>query len=333
MDAATHLLVGFALARTGPGKAAPLATPALLAASVVSDLEVVHLVVSPENYLFHSGGWGHSLLGGAGLAAATAFAFWWFARRKAAPNTFIKLLTVALLGITGHILLDWATSMGLRLLWPFRQKLFFLDWLPSTDLLLIVILLAALLLPSLFRLIAEEIGAPKKDTGLRWGAVAGLAGCLLLTGARGVQHAEALGQLEARQYRTGPSLKEAAFPTPMNPFLWRGVADTGNTVEVVEVNLLTEEFDPLGSSFKPASHPALEAAQNTSTARLFLRRARFPLATVARRAEGWRVEMEDLRFSGGAGSGTEFALRIDLDKNHSVVEERIRWGNAGSWAD
>lgn len=333
MDVATHLLVGFALARTGAGKTVPLATPALLTASVVSDLEIVHLLVSPENYLLHSGGWGHSLLGGLGLAAVTAFAFWWFARRPGAPENFLKLLAVSLLGITGHILLDWAASMGIRLLWPFRQKLFFLDWLPSTDLLLLVVLLAALLLPSLFRLISEEIGAPKKDTGLRWGALAGLAGCLLLTGARGVQHSDALGQLEARQYRAGPSLKEAAFPTPLNPFLWRGVADTGNTLEVVEVNLLTEGFDPLGSRFKPASHPALEAAQKTSTARLFLHRARFPLATVTRRSEGWRVEMEDLRFSGGAGSGAEFALRIDLDKENKIVEERIHWGNVGSWAD
>ncbi len=333
MDIATHLLVGFVLARTGAGKAAPLATPALLTASVVSDLEIVHLLVSPENYLFHSGGWGHSLLGGLGLAAVTALAFWWFARRKGAPKIFLKLLAVSLLGITGHILLDWATSTGIRLLWPFRQKLFFLDWLPSTDLLLIVLLLAALLLPSLFRLISEEIGAPKKDTGLRWGALAGLAGCLLLTGARGMQHADALGQLEARQYRAGPSLKEAAFPTPLNPFLWRGVADTGNTLEILEVNLLTDTRESLGSRFKPASHPAIEAAQNTRTARLFLRRARFPLATVTRRSDGWRVEIEDLRFSGGAGSGAEFALRIDLDKENRIVAERIRWGELGEWED
>ena len=155
----------------------------------------------------------------------------------------------------------------------------------------------------------------------------------MLIGVRATQHANALQQLEVRQYRGGPSMREGAFPTPVSPLRWRGVVDTGNALEIVEVNLLGPRLDSLGSHFKPASHPALDAARETPTARLFLRRARFPHARVVRSRVGWRVEMEDLRFAGGAGAGTDLAVRIEVDGENKIVEERLRWGRFGAWVE
>lgn len=335
MDPVTHLAVGFTLARTGAGKAAPLATTTILAASLIPDLEIVHLAVSPANYIFHSGSWGHSLTTALGLGAAVALPFWLKTRKSSSSNPYWKYFAVALLGVLTHILLDGAASIRIQLLYPFKPTLFALEWLPMTDFLLLFILLVALLLPLLFRLISEEIGAPKTDTGIRWGARLGLLACLLLIAGRGMLHADAVQLVANLQFRSGVPKREAAFPTPANPFRWVGVAETGKAFELAEVKLFGAQagIEATGTRFKPQDHPALEAAQKTESAQLFLRRARLPRASIIRLPNGWRVELEDMRFAADSAAGPALAARIDLDSQNNVIEESLRWGIFGAWED
>lgn len=332
MDPFTHSLLGFTLAKTGAGRIAPHATAALVVASLVPDIDVAHLLSGVSSYVTHGGAWSHSLLGVSALGTGVAAGFWWFTRKEKTPRLFPRLLAVCLLGAWVHLLFDWITPVGVQLLHPFRRQFYALDWMASTDLLLLVLLLAGLLLPILFGLIHEEIGARRQPGGGVWGAWVVLTGCLLLLGGRALLHGDVVQQLDARLYRDRAPLRVAAFPTAANPFRWHGTVETDQTMETMEVSLLGPErgLGSLSTRYKPASTPTVEAALKTRTARVFLARARVPSLSVTRTASGWRVEFEDLRFAGEELSAGAFSARVELDKQNQVIKESLRLVGPGS---
>lgn len=311
MDNLTHTLMALVLARTlrfrsGQAGLPPYATPALVMAANLPDLDYLAALGGPPAYLEYRYAGAHSLAGAAVLAAGGAALVWSLARRRQPPLTRsagLKLWLVCLLGTASHSLMDWASAYGTELLWPFRRDRYALDWFASIDLWLLVILLLGLALPALFRLISEEIGAQRSETGARWGAWVALAACALLAAGRASLHADAVGQLEARLYRGRSPLRAGAFPTPLSPFQWNGVVETDTTFEAGELDQRPGR-GPGGESFttfyKPASLPALEAALSTPTAERFLAWARFPHAEVSPTANGWQIRLRDLRFAAGA---------------------------------
>src|SRR5262245_52881917 len=58
-----------------------------------------------------------------------------------------------------HLVLDVCQVDGVGLLWPFSSRRFALDALPKIDPWLLTVLIAAIVLPELFRLVSDEIGA------------------------------------------------------------------------------------------------------------------------------------------------------------------------------
>ena len=332
MDPVTHLLTGWSLARTGVAGDSRSATVAVMASSVSLDIDAAHLLGGVESYLRHGNSWSHSIAGASAAGAAVGFAFWLWAKRKGQPVSLLRLEIGCVLAACLHLAMDWATPAGVRLLYPFRRKLFALDWMPATDLLLLALFALALFLPWLFDLIQEEIGARKKGPA-RWGAWLALTCLFLLMGARAWGHADAVAALESYRYESGDPRKIGVFPVAANPFRWHGVADTGRTIEVFDIHLLGGRVEAAGSRFKPAEHPALEAARERESVRVFLSRARFPHAGVARTREGWRVELEDLKCGDEGALCPRLEAVVETDSEFFVTAERLRWGPFGRAAE
>ena len=185
-----------------------------------------------------------------------------------------------------------------------------------------------MLRPLLFRLVREEVGERKRGgSGSKAGLVT-LAIVAAYLGARANFHAEAADLLLEREYHGRVAVYADAFPASSDPFHWRGVALTDDTVEVVTVPVtLGSDFDPERSItyYKPAESPALDAAQETPVARRFLAYAKFPLASVERLEAGYRVEIHDLRFDAGDAQPSNIFARIDLDSTLRVRAQDLRF--------
>lgn len=320
MEPVTHLLVGLTVARAGAGRMAPSATAAIALGSLLPDIDAVYTYGGvPTVFQFHQG-WTHSLVGAAALGAVLALPFWHHARqRKRHSRLFLSLLLAAWIGLASHLLLDWTTAAGVRLFYFFGKSWYALDWFANVDPWVLGVLLLGLLVPGLFRLISEEIGARSDVRGIRRGAWTGLGLLLILCLLRAPLHARALAHLEAQMYRGHTALSVGAFPTPANPFLWRGVVETDSSYELLEVRLAgpTRGTNLKFTYYKPSPSPAIAAARTSRLARTFLDWARFPLAAVEPIPNGHRVTLRDLRFA-----ETERhiqAVWIELDANLQVV--------------
>jgi hypothetical protein len=101
---------------------------------------------------------------------------------------------------------------------------------------------------------------------------------------------------------------------------------TDNTIQEVAVPLAPgTQFDPDRSltEYKPQPSPALSAGQATASTRLYLKYARFPLASVAQREDGYRFEVHDLQFAGDDMSPENTFVRVDLDSAMRVMSAKI----------
>ena len=89
-------------------------------------------------------------------------------------------------------------------------------------------------------------------------------------------------------------------------------------------------FDPDSAvpHYKPEDSPALDAAQNTPAAKLFLRYARFPLATLEREDDGYQFTLRDLRFESNDNSSDNIIVRVNLDTNLQVIQQEFRYANS-----
>ena len=328
MDNLTHTLTAVAMSQAGLRRFTPHATITLIVASNLSDLDIVTVLQGSTAYLEHHRGITHSLVGVtalAGILAALMIAgSGLLARMRGRPPgklSFLPLFGVCLAGTASHLLLDFTNSYGVRPFLPFSGKWYAWDILFIIDPLVILALVAALILPALLRMVAEEVGARKPRYS--WGPAVGLAFMALLWGVRDTSHRQALDMLGAYNYAREAPLSIGAFPSTANPFLWNGVVETPSAFHVLSVNTLTSSIDPERTRvfYKAARHPALDAAQSTYAAKVFSDFARFPWITRRDRPRGYRVELRDLRFLSATRRRQAFVVGVELDLEFSVLEE------------
>lgn len=328
MDPITHGLISVALDRAGLRRVSRNALAILVVAGVAPDLDLLSYFGGARAYFHYHYALLHSIAGAAILAFVIALIFWLVGRRNArAPLRFRRVLLLCAIGVAVHILLDGAGTDGAQLFWPFRMHWFSWDILPGVDLWLLTILLAGLLVPGLFHLVSEEIGARKKRQGPSRAAMAALVLGALYIGARAELHSTAVQLLLTHDYHGATPMVAGAFPDSASPLFWRGVVDTPNTIENVTVPLIGDEFDANSSRthFKPARSPALDAARNAPLAKQFLRYARFPLANLDKLSDGYRVTLRDLRFPDDASTPDDLVAVINLDSHLAVRGQSIQF--------
>lgn len=328
MEPITHALASVALARAAGSRATPLAMPMAVVAGLAAEVDFVSLAGGAATYLEYNRTAAHSLLGSALLAAGVGAGFWVAGRHRKRAVRLRPALGVSFAAAALHLLLDLGNSYGVQLLWPLRRGWWAADLLESVDPWLLILLAAGLALPELFRLVSEEIGARPSARAAQGWALATLALAGVYAGARWVLHEQAVALLNARMYHGAVAERVGAFPAGASPLAWRGVVSTENTLEEVAVPLGPAGSFESGRSrtyFKPELSPPLEAAQATEAVERFVRFARFPIASVERLEQGYRVTVRDLRFPQGKEATRVPTAVVALDDAARITQAAIRF--------
>ena len=330
MEPLTHALVSVALSRAGLNRVTPRATPLLLTAGLIPDIDAVTTILGPAAWLNYHYGPTHSILAGAAFGALTAGASWWVGRNHPAkPVRFLRALIASLVGVAAHLVLDACGSRGIELLWPFRSKHYALDLVDLVDPWILAFLLLGLLLPGLLRLVTEEIGAKPAARGPQRGAIVALVLVILYVGARELTHDRAVAVLRSRMYRDATPLTVGAFPSPISPLTWHGVVETEYTLEQIEFSVAGGAyFDPDRSVtvFKPEATPALDVARQAPSVQMLLAQARFPSASVFRTRDGWRITVQDLRDSASLIQRRSVYAEVEVNANLEITSEELKFG-------
>ena len=333
MDNLTHTLTAVAIGQAGLNRKTRFATLTVILGANLPDIDLVASFGGSATYLKYHRGITHSILGATVLALLLAWIVWTLGR-KAKPKPGLPLagrwlLLAAGLGTASHLLLDFTNSYGVRLFLPFSPRWYSWDIMFIFDPLLLALLIAGLGLPMILRLVSEEVGIRRARP--RWGAVFSLCALASLWGVRDFAHRRVLAQLDAHTYANENPVRMGAFPSPANPFAWTGVVETDSGYHVLPANALAEDVDPDAAQLyhRPEPSPALQAALQTRTARIFMDFARFPWAQVEETDQGFNVSIRDLRFIGGLARTRGFVVDVELDKALHPRAESFTFSSPG----
>lgn len=304
----------------------------LVAGGVTPDIDSIGYFFGPNAFFRLHRAALHSILGGFILACVLAYIFVDVdknipfthpQKKKPAPLTFRIALLFCGIGILAHIALDMISTVGVELFWPFYGRFYGTDLTVNLDFWMLAILVMGLLFPLLIRMVNEEIGTKKKKRGnVSVAAVVTFALIAAYLGGRAGLRARAVHLLLYRDYFGREANTAQAYPTLTSPFVWRGVVDTDDTMEVITVPVLQgDQFENTRSLsfYKPPASPELKAAEATSSAKRFLLYAADPIAKTDMREDDYRVEIRDLRFASDDTSPENLICRVQFN---SLLKER-----------
>ena len=147
-DNLTHGLAGALLAQAGfQQRYGPAATIALVVGAELPDLDFLFALGGPVLSFVHHRGMTHSLLGGAGLALLGALLLWGFF----CAHAYWRLVLWTWLGVWLHIGMDYLTSYGTQVFWPFTARHYTADALFIIDYFYTGLMVVALLLIRMVR--------------------------------------------------------------------------------------------------------------------------------------------------------------------------------------
>jgi membrane-bound metal-dependent hydrolase YbcI (DUF457 family) len=329
MDLGTHVLASIALTRTAFPRAPRSALPVACAAGIIADVDGISALFGPAAYLNWHRTYTHSLFTAILLAVLFAVVY----RIVAPPQlqsrfSILAIFVLTLLAQGLHLLLDLCQPDGVLLFWPFSATQIAEDCLTFVDPLILTTLVAAILLPLLFHLVSDEIGARDNDPRGKVGAIIALAVIALYIGARAMLHTNAVAALDSRTYHGELPRRTAAFPVFTSPLTWKGIVETESalheiTVEIAQATALNT--DAAVAIYKPEASPVLDAARNDPIAVAFLRVARFPKATIEKTEAGYRVELQDLRYAAAGSPRREIAAFFELNSAGKIVTQELVW--------
>jgi inner membrane protein len=335
LEPITHFLTGACMGRAGLNRKTALATTTMTLAAEAPDLDVFGNFKGSVFGFAHHRGFTHSFLGSflvAGVVVGFMYLVWRLRGRKhkdpnLPPRWGLLFLSAYLAGLV-HILLDFTNNYGVRPLWPFSEKWYSWDIVFIVEPVILAFLFAGLVLPSLFRLINEEIGLRRKGPHGRLAAIVALCGVVALWGVRDYEHRRAVSALEARQYEGVDPIRVSAYPYWFNPFRWHGVVETQNFFATMLVDSAGPDVDRGGQMrirYKPEETAATLAAKKSSLGRVFLDWAKYPLTETEQVEDGgYVIRFVDLRFGYPESAGRNpLSARVILDKNLNVVSESM----------
>jgi len=338
------------MSRAGCNRKTALATLTMTLAAEAADLDMLWYFKGSAVGFAHHRGFTHTLIGAPVVAAFVVGAVWlgrklwqkWKPPAEAKPAGAVSPLPIrwgwlylfACLAAYSHILLDFTNSYGVRLFWPFSSRWYSWDIVFIVEPAILVVLIAGLVLPSLFSLVNQEIGARQKGPRGRGGAITALVLVVLIWGLRDYEHRRAVYALASLEYQGAIPNRVAAYPYEFNPFRWYGVVETDDFYEGMRVDSLGPEVDPQGRAvtyYKPTENKAIAAAKETYLGRVYLDWAQFPIMEVQEHGDphpGYTVIFRDLRFMyPGRRESNALAAYVDLDPMYREIGEGFLIGN------
>ena len=328
MDAFTHGLASYSIARSVFPRASRTTMMAAILAGSAADLDQLSAYANPSAFLRWHRTATHSLLGTLIIVVVFALAALFVSRRKPNADPAAVVVLALLAACSLHVAMDLMQNETLQLLWPFRPHRYSADLVAHFDLWILLILLAGVLLPQLLALVTDEIGAKSKAPRGRIGAIIALAAIVIYIGGRAILHGNSVAMMEARTYRGELPRRVAAFAESDSPFHWRGIVETERAFHEFDLNLAAGvSFNPDAAVvyYKPESSAPLDAARATESVRRFLATARFPKASVEKTNTGYRVQIRDLAEQRETRSGTHVIAIVDTDPNRKVVSDELAW--------
>jgi inner membrane protein len=332
------------MGRAGFNRKSALATLTMVLAAEAADLDVLWDLKGPIAAFQHHRGITHTFVGAPFVAAATVGFVWllclWKSPtgrprilRSKLPMRWPYLYCIALIAALSHILLDYTTAYGIRMFAPFNWRWYSWDIVFIIEPVLLVGLIAALVMPFLFGLVNQEIGARSKGPRGRGWAIFALVFMVLVWGYRDYQHRRALSAMRALIYQNEVPVKLGAYPHWVNPFRWHGVVETESIFQTMAVDSSGPQVDPQGTArtyFKPEETPATLAAKGSYLGRVYLDWAVFPITQSEQLQadfKGYLVRFQDLRFSypetrGRATLGAWVLLGPDLRVQEEGMNSR-----------
>jgi membrane-bound metal-dependent hydrolase YbcI (DUF457 family) len=340
VDNITHSLFAATLANAGLRRAGRGTTAALIIASNIPDIEIVTAFTDGRvAYLAAHRGPTHGPLALA-LAVATAGVVWLAQRirgRRDGAASVPALLAASVIGVVGHVAMDLATSYGTRVLSPFTETWYGVDWMPIVDIylwgVLAGLLVAGIARPERRRRLAiAALVLTASDYALRAGAHQ-----LALREAATVEACAVPGSSPgthlAFRYRgtDEPASLPAALPTIGSPFRWRLITRLPTGFAVREFDLLgrREAGDPI--VFPDDRSPTVMRAALAPVARTFLAFSRYPSAEAMRHRNGdVTVHWYDMRFAqrvlapaDGRAHTSPFGAWVRLSPTGSIVGQGL----------
>jgi inner membrane protein len=337
LEPITHFLTGACLSRAGLNRKSALATATMTLAAEAPDIDIIGNFKDPVFGFAHHRGFTHSFLGLVLVEAAVVgliFLVWRMRGRKPKdpslpPRWRLLFLFSYLAGLT-HILLDFTNNYGVRPFWPFWEKWYSWDIVFILEPVLLILLVGGLVLPALFSLINDEIGAQRKGPQGRLAAVLALLGVVALWGVRDYEHRRAVNALTARLYDGADPVRASAYPYWLNPFRWFGVVETQNFYATMLIDSSIPEVDPDGRMRirrKPEETPATLAAKQSYVGRVYLDWAKYPITETEQMEypqPGYVVRFRDLRYDYPDQTRRGLlSASVELDGNLKVVSERF----------
>jgi inner membrane protein len=308
MEPITHLMTGAVLARSGFNRKAAYATLAMTLAAEAPDLDTLWSIRGPIAGFQHHRGWTHTFLGLPLEAAVIVGAIWlfhrWRSRRRPAPQTaptepydpttthippkpqapirWGLLYCFSLIALLSHLLLDWTNNYGIRPFFPFNPHWYAGSIVFIFEPVIFLLLLIALIAPSLFGLINSEVGARKPAFRGRGWAIFALLAIVALWGLRFVEHAKALQLTQSADYNDAPVSRVFASPYPINPFHWQTVAETPRFYQLASVDTLNSVVTTSTQAdviYKPPTTLATLVAKRSWLGEAYLDWSQYPVVT------------------------------------------------------
>lgn len=229
MEPVTHLLTGACLARTGFHRRIAYATVAMAAAAEFPDIDTLWSLRGPIAGFEHHRGITHTF---AGIPFEAAFllllVYAWHrmrlgrtqrGRRPTRPEArpplrWAALYGAILLALLSHLLLDYTNNYGLRPFLPFNDRWYAGSIVFIFDPLIFGLLVAGLVLPSLFALVNRELGVRGGGAASPGWALTVLTGVLALWTIRTYEHGRAVGLAQATTLRAPATGDLLAGPVP-----------------------------------------------------------------------------------------------------------------------
>ena len=328
MDVLSHGFASYVLARAAFPRISQAAVAGVILAGVVADLDALSTHFGPSAFLRWYRTYTHSLAAAVVLALVVALVVLLPWRGRQNEDAVAKIVLATLGASLLHVVMDFCQNEPVQLLWPFRARRYSADLLADFDVWILLLLLAGTLLPRLFALVTEEIGAKSKAPRGRVGAILALSAVTIYIGGRFVLHGNALAMMESRTYRRESARRIAALAESDSPLHWHGIVETERALHDLEVNVGSGGFfDPDGGivAYKPEPSPPLDAAQKTDAARRFLQAARFPKATIEKTLTGYHVEIREFSYQREAHTSKHVMVAVETDASANVTSQEIAW--------
>lgn len=314
------VLLAALLARAGLGRLCPRAFWGILLAMLAPDMDQAGLLFSTELHLRTAHTVLHSVFTAPLLIVVCAAVMRGISRQRC---RWWSALGLAGAGILAHLILAWAGSQGIRLLWPVSGCWFRGSFLPEWDLWVAVLFAAAWFMPWLLGVAGGEMGADKPSG--RKAAFVALSLAALFGFGRFLLHSRAVAVLESHLYGGAPPLRTAALPSPASPLRWTGLVETRDSFHRYVGLQPLEQFDPSrGEVFSKAEdREVFEKARNTREFGAFLGFYEWSYWRAAPLAEpegGWEVEVVNL----SQESGQAARVRAWFDAGGGLLRTELR---------